>query len=403
MIDLRILSPTDQDEVQRLMAEFDVHPSGIKIMAPKTQLRLVKITGLDPKGANVLKQEMLSKGGDAALSWKAYELASEERADVLAVATLKQFRELIPKLEQQPFRLKEVALKLGKALEAYDSRPPALEIAGRTLDFSARTYIMGVLNVTPDSFSDGGEYVDEEAAVEHARMLVAEGADIIDIGGESTRPGAEAVSSTEEIARVIPIIQAIAGSTETIISIDTMKAEVAAAAIEAGAHMVNDITALGGAAMRELVAGSGVPAVLMHMKGTPRTMQLKPEYDDLMGEIIAFLRDRLETAEEAGISPEKLLVDPGIGFGKTIEHNLEIIKNLHELKVLGRGIVLGSSRKSFIGKILGVEEPAERLLGTAATVVIGVVNGAHVMRVHDVKEMKQVAAVADAVKAGQAL
>ncbi|MCL5292979.1 MAG: dihydropteroate synthase [Actinobacteria bacterium] len=400
MPELRILSPNNIDEARGLMGEIEAHVEGVEIMAPKSQLRLVKITGLDSRAANILKQEMLSKGGDAALSWRVFQLEAEE-ATAIAIGTLKQFRDVIPKLAKQPFELKEVSSKLKEALYAYDSPPSPLPVAGRTLDFTARTYIMGVLNVTPDSFSDGGEHFSTGAAITHAKRMVAEGADIIDIGGESTRPGAEPVSAEDELARVVPVIEDLAGSTDAILSIDTSKPEVAKAALRAGAHIVNDVTGLSNLRMVEVVAASGAPAIIMHMKGTPGTMQENPVYEDLMGEIIAYLRARLESARKGGVAPEKLLVDPGIGFGKTFEHNLEIIKHLSEVKILGKAIVLGTSRKAFIGKILGIERACERVFGTAATVALGIANGANILRVHDVKEMAQVARMADAIQCGR--
>ncbi len=396
MPEVRVLSLRSVEEAEKALREIGAHEAGVEIMTPKAQLRVVKITDLDPRAANILKQEMLARGGEAVLSADAYHL-KDGKTTALAIGTLKQFADVVPKLGKQPFGLKELSRKLKVALDAYESQPPALPVAGRLLDLAARTYVMGVVNVTPDSFSDGGEHFGVEAAVAHAKRLIEEGADIIDIGGESTRPGADPVPVEEEIARVLPVVERVSQETDGIVSIDTMKPEVADEAIRAGAHMVNDVSALSDPKMLEVVATAGVPAVLMHMKGTPRTMQRNPTYGDLMGEIIGFLKKRIEMAEAAGVAGEKLLVDPGIGFGKTVEHNLEIIKRLAELKVLGKGIVLGTSRKSFIGKVLNLDLPAERIFGTAASVAVGIVNGANVVRVHDVREMVQVARLADAI------
>lgn len=396
MPEVRVLSLRGAEEAERAVREIGAHEAGVEIMTPKTQLRVLKITNLDPRAANILKQEMLARGGEAVLSADAYHLKDGETM-ALAIGTLKQLRDVVPKLAKQPFGLKELSRKLQAALDAYESPLPPLPVAGRQLDLAKRTRIMGVVNVTPDSFSDGGEHFGVEEAVAHAKRLIKEGADIIDIGGESTRPGAEPVPVEEEIARVIPVVERLSRETSAIISIDTMKPEVAEEAIRAGAHMVNDVSALSNPKMIEVVAKAGVPAILMHMKGTPRTMQQNPVYDDLMGEIVEFLREKIESAEAAGVAGEKLLVDPGIGFGKTIEHNLEIIKRLAELKVLGKGIVLGTSRKSFIGKVLDLDVPAERICGTAASIAVGIVNGANVVRVHDVREMVQVARLTDAI------
>ncbi|UCD55881.1 MAG: dihydropteroate synthase [Candidatus Omnitrophota bacterium] len=257
---------------------------------------------------------------------------------------------------------------------------------------------MGVLNRTPDSFSDGGKFMDEDAALRHVRKMVSDGADIIDIGGESTRPGSRNVSLSEEINRTIPIIEKISRELEVPISIDTSKHEVALEAIRAGAAIVNDITGLkSDAKMAGVISKSGASVCVMHIKGTPEYMQDNPIYDDLMAEIIDSLRESIGIAVEAGISPDKIIVDPGIGFGKTTRHNLTIINRLSELKVLDKPILIGTSRKSFIGETLE-REPAERLMGTAVTSALAIMNGANIIRVHDVKEMADVARMADAVK-----
>ncbi|HEV3054548.1 MAG TPA: dihydropteroate synthase [Solirubrobacteraceae bacterium] len=246
--------------------------------------------------------------------------------------------------------------------------------------------VMGVVNVTPDSFSDGGLFLDAGAAVQHGLELAAEGASILDIGGESTRPGAEPVSGEEELRRVLPVIEGLvspgAGSR---ISIDTSKAEVASAAIAAGATLVNDVTALrGDRSMADVVAGAGVDCCLMHMLGEPRTMQEAPRYDDVTDQVKAFLEERLAFAVAAGIAEDRVMLDPGIGFGKTAAHNLELLRRLDELVAIGRPIVIGTSRKSFLGRITGRDDPAQRLPGTIATNVIAYERGARVFRVHDV-------------------
>jgi dihydropteroate synthase len=267
----------------------------------------------------------------------------------------------------------------------------------KILDFSSRTLVMGVLNVTPDSFSDGGLFYDHERAIEHGMKLARDGADIIDIGGESTRPGSDPVPLEEEIRRVIPVIEALARELDVPISIDTCKAEVASRALDAGASMVNDVSALRfDPDMVKVVAERRVPVVLMHMKGTPKDMQLDPRYEDLISEILEFLEERVHFAESNGVPPEAIIVDPGIGFGKTVEHNLSIIKHLRRFKSLGKPVLLGTSRKSFIGKVLnvGVEEREE---GTAATVVAGILNGADIVRVHDVAKILPAVRMADAI------
>lgn len=273
--------------------------------------------------------------------------------------------------------------------------------ANFTLDFDKKTYIMGILNVTPDSFSDGGVFFDKKKAIERAFRLVEEGADIIDVGGESTRPGSEPVSAQEEIRRTIPVIEAIASKVKVPVSIDTYKSEVARRALDAGASIVNDISGLRfDPDMPKVVAEYGVPVIIMHIKGRPKDMQQNPAYEALIPEIMDYLRISMRLAEKFGISREMIIIDPGIGFGKTFEHNLQIIKNLKEFTKLGRPIAIGVSRKAFIGKILGDVPPSERLEGTAAAVAVSIFNGANIVRVHDVKEIAKVAKVTDSIKRG---
>jgi len=257
---------------------------------------------------------------------------------------------------------------------------------------------MGILNVTPDSFYDGGRYARAEAAVQHALQMVQDGADIVDIGGESTRPGSQPVPEEEELRRVLPVIEAVRGQVDVPISIDTTKSRVAERALQAGACMVNDISGLGfDPRMAEVVARHGALCCVMHIQGTPQTMQQNPQYEDVVRDISRYFEERLALAERAGILRENIWLDPGIGFGKTVEHNLEILRRLREFTAFGLPILIGTSRKSFIGKILGDLPPEERLEGTAATVAIAIMNGANAVRVHDVREMVRVARMTDAV------
>jgi dihydropteroate synthase len=254
---------------------------------------------------------------------------------------------------------------------------------------SADFTIMGVVNVTPDSFSDGGRYLDAAAAIAHGRSLEAEGADILDVGGESTRPGAPAVPEDEELRRVMPVIEGlIASGCRARISIDTSKAAVAERALRAGATLVNDVTALrGDPRMAGVIAGAGADCCLMHMLGDPRTMQDDPRYDDVVGDIKAFLAERMAFAIDAGIAPERILLDPGIGFGKTVAHNLELLARLGEFLELGRPLLIGTSRKSFLGRLTG-REVDERVAATMATCVLAYERGARVFRVHDVAPIR---------------
>ncbi len=261
-----------------------------------------------------------------------------------------------------------------------------------------RTAVMGILNVTPDSFYDGGRYAQTEAAVRRALQMVEEGADVLDIGGESTRPGSQPVPEEEELRRVLPVIEAVRERTDVPISIDTTKSRVAEQALQAGACMVNDISGLGfDPRMAEVVARHGALCCIMHIQGTPQTMQQNPQYEDVVRDISCYFEERLALAERAGIPRENIWLDPGIGFGKTVEHNLEILRRLREFTAFGLPILIGTSRKSFIGKILGNLPPEERLEGTGATVAIAIMNGANAVRVHDVREMARVARMTDAV------
>jgi len=255
---------------------------------------------------------------------------------------------------------------------------------------------MGVVNVTPDSFSDGGRYLDPQAAVEHGQLLAEQGAQILDVGGESTRPGAAAVPVDEELRRVLPVVEGLTATGATI-SIDTSKAVVAAAALDAGAGYVNDVTAFrGDPGLAGLVAERGVDCCVMHMLGNPRTMQKDPRYDDVVSEVKSFLEERLAFATGEGIAEERVWLDPGIGFGKTVEHNLELLRRLDEIVAIGRPVVIGTSRKSFLGKLAGGRDEGERLPGTIATNVLALERGATVFRVHDVAQNADALAVAAA-------
>ncbi|MCX6121966.1 MAG: dihydropteroate synthase [Ignavibacteriales bacterium] len=263
-------------------------------------------------------------------------------------------------------------------------------------DLASRTHVMGILNVTPDSFSDGGRYLDVEQAIAHGKKLAEDGADFIDVGGESTRPGSESVSIEEEIRRVIPVIESLAKKVDVPISIDTCKSDVAEAALQAGAVIINDISAMTfDGKMASIVAKHKASVVVMHIQGTPKTMQLNPSYKNVTEEVKQFLQERVDAAVKAGI--KQIIVDPGIGFGKKYEHNIQLLKELKSLTSLGYPLLVGVSKKSFLGAILNLP-PSERMEGTAAAVTASILNGTNIIRVHDVKEMKRVAMVSDALK-----
>ncbi len=264
-----------------------------------------------------------------------------------------------------------------------------MRMDGFTLDLNKRPLIMGILNVTPDSFYDGGAHAGTENALRHAREMIADGADIIDVGGESTRPGSDPVTADDEIQRIGPVVELLLQDAQAPLSIDTRKADVAREMLEAGAHMINDVSGLThDPAMAGIIAESGVPVVIMHMRGTPETMQTLTDYDDVVGDVKRELADRIAAAEAAGIPPGNIIIDPGIGFSKTAEQSVELIARLDELKGLGKPVLLGPSRKSFIGKTLGLE-PQDRLEATITSCIVGVRKGARILRVHDVKAVSR--------------
>lgn len=367
--------------------------------------RSVRLDNIPSPEAGAIREVYAASGAFAVAA-----SAPDGGASLLVHASDVRHRQALAEAERIGDAARETANAIRAALDGFDHGPtlpdphelPDARLAALFDVIGKRTLIMGILNVTPDSFSDGGQFLDRGAAAARALEMAAEGADIIDVGGESTRPGADPVSAGEEIRRVIPVIREIAEAVDAVVSIDTRKARVAEAALEAGASIVNDIS---GASfdpeMPALIAERRCPAVLMHIKGAPRDMQVNPSYDDLMGEVYSFLSGRIAELRSAGADERMLLVDPGIGFGKTVEHNLRLMRRLAELKSLGRPIVVGTSRKSTIGKVLGDLPAGERLEGTAATVAVCIVNGASVVRVHDVKQMARVARMTDAIVRGR--
>ncbi|MGQ9647868.1 MAG: dihydropteroate synthase [Thermodesulfobacteriota bacterium] len=393
---IRCLHITNAREAVQEMGKVGVDPTGMRLMKGKTLHYNLKVEGIDPRTANLLKQEMLSLGGDAAVDKRGLD-CSISLMDVLLMGTEKQFEKLSSKLGQYP-SLKSIEQSLNEILRNLSRTHYTLRLRRRTFVLGRQTLLMGVLNVTPDSFSDGGLFFDKDKAVARGMKLVEEGADFIDIGGESTRPGSKPLALDEELRRVIPVIEFLAKETDTPISIDTYKSTVAEKAIEAGAQMINDISGLHfDRSLSEVAAKEDVPIVLMHIRGKPETMQKDVHYESLFSEIIQYLKESIQIAESAGVDPEQIVIDPGIGFGKTVEDNLLILKNLQEFKVLGKPLLLGTSRKTFIGKILNAEV-TERLEGTLASIVVGVLNGAHIIRSHDVLQAKKAIAIADAVR-----
>lgn len=393
---IRCLHITNVREAIHQMGKLGVDATGIKLMKGKTLHFNLKVEGIDPRTANLLKQEMLSLGGDAALDGRGLD-CSAKRTDAILMGTQKQFEKLIPKLDEYPI-LQALGQSLRETLKSISKTHYTLRCRKRTFTLGKRTLLMGVLNVTPDSFSDGGLYLDRDKAISHGLRMVEEGVDFLDIGGESTRPGSKPVDLEEELRRVIPVIESLAKEVDVPISIDTYKSTVAKKAIEAGAEIINDISGLRfDPDLSYTAAKEDIPLILMHMRGIPETMQKDVHYDSLFSEILQYLKDAIQKAESAGLDPEQIIIDPGIGFGKTIEDNLLILKNLSEFRILGKPILLGTSRKGFIGKILNMDVQ-DRLEGTLSSIAIGVLNGAHIIRSHDVLQAKKAIAVADAIR-----
>ena len=398
----RVISHVSGTLAQEEMSRLGAGVEGARIMSGRAEFAVVRLDGADATLARRIKEHMQSFGADAALSEPAWA-GDPEATPVLIMGTRRQYKDLLKALASDNGGGARAAEAVAGVLDLYRRTAFSLRLPSGTLELSeGRPVIMGILNVTPDSFSDGGRFLDARAAVEQGLKLVAEGAGIIDVGGESTRPGSAPVDAEEEARRVMPVIEALAKETPCPISIDTCKASVARKAIAAGASIINDVTALSGDAdMPRAVAEAGCPVVLMHMKGTPLTMQKSPFYSDLMGEITQYLREALDKAVSAGIDLEQTVVDPGIGFGKTAAHNIEILRRLKELSSLGRPILVGPSRKSFIGEMLGIP-PAERVYGTAAAVALATAAGAKILRVHDAAAMRQTAMVAAGIAAAEA-
>jgi len=354
----------------------------------------VTIEGLTADQASILRDLIRALDGGISISLRD---ASGGR-EALLTCTRERARQISEVLSSNPHVTPSLAKRIKTVVDNFLRADFLVDCGGKQLDLGLRTHIMGILNVTPDSFSDGGRHAGRDRALFHARAMAAAGADIIDIGGESTRPGAEPVTEAEELDRIIPIIEQLSEVLTIPISVDTYKASVADQALEAGASIVNDISGLRFSPdMATVVAAHGAAVVIMHIQGTPRNMQQDPRYDDVVDDVRAYLEEGIELAVRAGVDQEQVLVDPGIGFGKNLDHNLTLLRRLDELKALGRPIVLGTSRKKFIGTVLGIPEPDQRVEGTAATVALGIRNGARIVRVHDVARMTLVARMTDAM------
>ena len=376
---------------------------GQNIMVNKIFPVALKVKGVKPRAADILKQEMLSRMGDVVTSRDSL-IQVEGNTDVIILGTEKSIRGLAEKIKCQPFGLKMLSEDITAYLSllSENKRQKTITIGNKVFDFSALgcgALVMGILNITPDSFFDGGLYNQKENAFRRAAEIVKEGADIIDTGGMSSRPGSKPVSIDEELTRVIPAIEHIRDNFDVLISIDTYRSEVAAEALRAGACIVNDISGL---VMDEkivsIAAELKASLVIMHMQGTPQTMQENPCYNDVIDEIYDFLYSQSSAAIAAGVESSRIIIDPGIGFGKKLEHNIEILAKLKDFTNMGFPVMAGASRKSFIGSLLGGLPADERLYGSVAAAVCAFINGAGILRVHDVKQTVEALKIARAVK-----
>jgi dihydropteroate synthase len=396
---VRLLQFSEPDEAIQEMKRIGVDPIGIELMRDKIFHFNLMIKGIDCRLGNFLKQEMVLLGGDVAMDRRMID-CSVAASDIILMGTQNQLHTIIDRLADRFNDLQGVAGRLRECLKNIESPPHTVRCKKTVLQLNERTHLMGILNVTPDSFSDGGMFLDQGNAISHGIELASQGADIIDIGGESTRPGAKPLLPDEELRRVIPVIEGLSGKIDIPISIDTYKSLIAEKAIEAGAEMINDISGLHfDPKMADVAAKYDVPVAVMHIKGTPEIMQLDVHYDCLLTEIMEYLEESTEIAERAGVDERQIIIDPGIGFGKSVEDNLRIISRLTEFKSLGKPIMLGLSRKSFIGKILNAEVD-QRVEGTLASISAAIMNGANILRVHDVAPARKAAQMADAILRG---
>jgi dihydropteroate synthase len=397
----RVLEVTSAADVARELERTDSDPEGVGIMTRKGRTLLVRVEDVPLKAAPLLKQEMLALGADASHARGVADL-SVVTSPVVLIATPGQYQRLLPKLRRQPFRLREIADAVESALDHYGSRSArTLRGLHRTVPLGDRTRVMGVLNLTPDSFYDGGRYDRPETAVERAEAMVQEGASLIDVGAESTRPGSSGISAEQELERLRPVLGRLHDRLQVPISVDTRKPEVARAALEIGADLINDVGGLREPEMRRLLVRSGAPVVVMHMRGTPETMQQDLIYADLRGEVYAYLTTQTELARTEGVASEQMLIDPGPGFGKSAEQSLELLRHLGELRSLGYPLVVGASRKSFLGRLLEDAPAEERGEASLAAAVVAGLQGAALVRAHDVRATVRALAVADAVRLGR--
>ncbi|MEO0215467.1 MAG: dihydropteroate synthase [candidate division WOR-3 bacterium] len=390
---MQILDIQRPELLLKELQEIGVDPDAHSIFLKKLDYKVIKLKDLSSAQANILKQIALVCGADVAIPKDAYYGRKRKRFDILLFANVREIEKIINRLNEQPL-MERVKKNLSEVISIQDL--PVLRIDDTEIKFN-RTYIMGIINLSPDSFYSGSRYTTSTTVRKVIEEMEQEGADFIDIGAESTRPGAEMISEKEELIRLKSVLPVAMKTAKIPISVDTYKSNVARYAIDQGVKIINDISGLGfDKEMARVIARSKVGIVIMHIKGTPRTMQINPKYKNLMAEIHKYLNEHIQLALDAGISGERIIIDPGLGFGKRLEDNYEIIERLAELKVFNRPLLVGPSRKSFIGKPFNLE-PEERLEGTLAVEALLIKNGASILRVHDVAEAKKVALLIDKI------
>ncbi len=394
MLKMRFIEVDEPNTLDQVLSDAKLSKSKLESWRQSSSQYILKTDLLEKGMADYLIKEMIALGGKGTLYHQ-----NGRQTKVLLMGNLDLYHQLIGRLVDQKVKGNGISDFLQKQMnDLSKSVSYELDCRCKKLDLSKRTHVMGILNATPDSFYDGGRYYSHDRAVQRIFEMEAEGADLVDIGGESTRPGSETVNIDEEMNRVIPIIEQIKGKITIPISIDTRKSEVAEAAIVSGAHMVNDVSGLRyDPKMVSVIEKYRVPVVIMHMKGLPKDMQVNPKYLDLIGEIYEQLEQCVQIALKNGISKEKIIIDPGIGFGKEWADNFVLLRRLREFKSLGYPMLIGVSRKSFIGRLLNLNEK-ERLMGTAAAVAVSSLKGVEMVRVHDVKEMVQVVRIVDQLR-----
>jgi len=389
-----LIDISSADDLRRHLSEIDISPEEIEGISDRFLYCAIKLESVDTRAANLMKGYIETLGGGIAMRKEAHEFTVRD-TDVIISGSRHMLRLLAARLKGEPYGLDWVGAEIA-ACTTPGNR--IMSWGNRTLDFTHKTYVMGILNCTPDSFYPSSRNATVKEAMKAAREMIEAGVDIIDVGGESTRPGSDPVGEEEEIRRVIPVIQALRGESDIIISVDTRKKGVAERALDAGADIINDISGLHhNEDLARLVAHRGVPIVLMHMRGTPKTMQKNPGYKNTISEILRELQPSIAAAIGAGIPPERIIIDPGIGFGKRIQDNLRIIKELASLRSLSFPVLVGLSRKGFIGEIL--DRPVEkRLIGTVTANTLAILNGANIIRVHDVADAVQMVKIIDSVR-----